>query len=102
MPGIWEVLLYSRLTKFGTVIGRVNYANRFQTDGLQAEVDAYPRLSNVFYTYVNAGYSENAGVFPKYRAGFSLYANLPKSYEAEAGWRYLYVSEATNIYSWPG
>lgn len=92
-------IAYSRLTKFGTVIGRVNYANRFQTDGLQAEVDAYPRLSNVFYAYVNAGYSENAGVFPKYRTGFSLYANLPKSYEAEAGWRYLYFSEATNIYT---
>jgi YaiO family outer membrane protein len=90
---------YGRLTKFGTVIGRINYANRFGTDGLQGEVDAYPHISKTFYGYVNFGYAGDAGVFPKYRAGFSLYANLPYSFEAELGYRYLYFSNATNIYT---
>ncbi len=39
---------YGRRTKFGTVIGRLNYANRFGTGGLQAEVDAYPHISKRF------------------------------------------------------
>ncbi|MDE3182138.1 MAG: YaiO family outer membrane beta-barrel protein [Bacteroidota bacterium] len=90
---------YGRLTKFGTVIGRLNYANRFSTGGLQAEVDAYPHISKTFYGYVNFGYSGDVGVFPNYRAGFSLYANLPNSFEAELGYRYLYFSSATNIYT---
>ena len=38
-------------------------------------------------------------MFPKYRAGFSLYANLPKSFEAEVGLRYLYFSSSTCVYT---
>ncbi len=90
---------YGRYTKFGTVIGRLNYANRFGTNGLQGEVDAYPHISKTFYAYVNVGYAGDVSVFPKYRAGFSLYANLPNSFEAELGLRYLYFSSATNIYT---
>jgi YaiO family outer membrane protein len=90
---------YKRQTPLGAVIGRINYANRFSTNGLQAEVDAYPHISRMFYSYLNAGYSHDVGVFPHYRAGFSLYANLPKSFEAEAGFRYLYFSSNTWIYT---
>ena len=97
----WHIvsLDYSRSTKAGSFIGRVNYANRFKTDALQFEADAYPRISKTFYSYVNGGISDKSGVFPQYRAGFSLYANLPKSFEAEAGLRYLYFSDATWIYT---
>jgi YaiO family outer membrane protein len=90
---------YSRQTKFGSVTGRVNYANRFKTNGAQFEIDAYPRISNTFQAYVSGGYSNNVGVFPRYRAGFSLYANLPASFEAEAGFRYLTFGESTWIYT---
>lgn len=90
---------YGRKTKFGSIITRMNYANRFGTSGVQGEVDAYPRISKTFYSYVNFGYSGNVGVFPKYRAGFSLYANLPKSFEAEVGLRYLYFSSSTRVYT---
>lgn len=97
----WHIvsLDYSRSTKAGSFAGRVNYANRFKTNALQFEADAYPRISKTFYSYVNAGISNKSGVFPEYRAGFSLYANLPKSFEAEAGLRYLYFSDATWIYT---
>jgi YaiO family outer membrane protein len=90
---------YTRKTSLGSIIGRLNYANRFGENGWQGEVDAYPHISKTFYAYVNFGYSGNVGVFPNYRAGFSLYANLPKSFEAEVGMRYLYFTSATNIYT---
>jgi YaiO family outer membrane protein len=97
----WHIvsLDYSRSTKAGSFIGRVNYANRFKTSAFQFETDAYPHISKTFYSYVNAGISDRSGVLPQYRAGVSLYANLPKSFEAEAGFRYLYFSDATWIYT---
>jgi len=97
----WHIvsLDYSRSTKAGSFIGRVNYANRFKTSAFQFETDAYPHISKTFYSYVNAGISDRSGVFPQYRAGVSLYANLPKSFEAEAGFRYLYFSDGTWIYT---
>ena len=97
----WQVveLDYSRQTSFGSIIGTLNYANRFNTNGLQYEVDAYPHISKMFYAYVSAAYSGNQTVFPKARGGFSLYANLPNSFEGELGFRYLYFSGSTWIYT---
>ena len=97
----WHIasLDYSRQTKYGSVAGRVNYANRFKSNGLQFEIDAYPRISNTFYAYLNGGYATDNGVFPQYRAGFSLYANLPLSFEADAGFRFLRFSDNTWIYT---
>lgn len=89
---------YSRSTKLGSIAARVNIANRFKTKGVQYEIDAYPSISKTFYSYISAGYSDD-GIFPNYRAGFSLYANLPKSFEAEAGVRYLYFGDNTWIYT---
>ncbi len=89
---------YGRQTKFGSVSTRINYANRFKKDGLQFELDAYPRISRTFYAYTSAGISGD-GIFPNYRAGFSLYANLPSSFEADAGFRYLRFDSDTWIYT---
>ena len=90
---------YGRRTSLGSITGRLNYANRFTRNGIQFEVDAYPRISDTFYAYLSGGISENGGVFPRYRAGFSLFANLPKSFEADAGFRFLGFSESTWIYT---
>ena len=90
---------YARQTKLGSFTGRINYANRFATNALQLEVDGYPRISNTFYSYVNLGFSSDSGIFPQFRAGFSLFANLPASFEADAGVRYLSFSEETYIYT---
>ena len=97
----WQLasLSYGRNTELGSVIARVNVANRFGENGVQGEVDAYPRINKTFYTYINFGYSGNVGVFPNVRGGFSLYANLPRSFEAEAGVRYLYFTSTTIIYT---
>lgn len=97
----WKLasIAYSRSTRLGTVSGRLNYANRFGNNGFQTEFDAYPHISNTFYSYLNIGFSGSEPVFPRFRAGFSLYANLPKSFEAEAGFRYLRFTDATWIYT---
>jgi YaiO family outer membrane protein len=97
----WHIgsLDYSRQTNLGSIGAHLNYANRFQTSGLQYEVDAYPHISKRFYSYISGAYSSNVGVFPKYRGGFSLYSILPQSFEGEVGIRYLYFSDATLIYT---
>jgi len=97
----WHIVSvdYGRQAKFGSYALRINYANRFKENGVQLEADAYPRINKTLYSYLSFGYSDNAGVFPKYRAGASLYINLPKSFEAEVGTRYLYFSSSTWIYT---
>ena len=81
------------------LIARLNYANRFSKSGLQLEAEAYPALSKKIYTYINAGYSKDVLLFPKYRAGFSLYVTLPAAFEIEGGVRLLHFSTSTFIYT---
>ena len=97
----WQLasLEYSRATPLGSVIGWVNCANRFQENGVQFEAEAYPHLSHTFYGYLDLGYSPNRGVFPGWRGGASLYANLPHATEADIGFRYLYFSGPTVLYT---
>lgn len=98
----WQMvsLDYTRTGGLGSVTGRINYASRFGETGAQYEVEAYPRISKTFYAYVNLGYSDKIGVFPKWRGGFSLYANLPSSFEGELGFRYLkFTADPTWVYT---
>jgi len=98
-PMIYSGVEYIRETELGKIIPRVNFSNRFNTNGLQYEVDLYPRISKTFYAYTNYGYS-NSRVFPNHRAGAELYANLPKTIEVSAGMRYLdFVTSRAIIYT---
>ncbi|WP_374364695.1 YaiO family outer membrane beta-barrel protein [Cloacibacterium sp.] len=97
----WHIvgLSYKRVTPIGSVILRGNYANKFGEDGTQLELEAYPRISKTFYLYVGAGYSGDVGIFPKYRTGVSLFANLPKSFEGEIGYRQLHFTNNIWMYT---
>lgn len=97
----WHIISasYRRRTAIGSVIFKTNYANKFASNGLQFELEAYPRISKMFYMYVGAGYSNHVGIFPNYRSGASLYANLPKSFEGELGFRQLYFSSNLFMYT---
>lgn len=75
-------------TSAGSVIGRLNYANRFATSGIQIEADAYPRLGSTTYGYLNVGYSE-AGIFPKWRFGGEIFKSLHNAWETSLGFRQL-------------
>ena len=77
-------LSYSRRTKtFGSVIARLNYANRFLSPGYQFELDAYPSLGKKMYAYLNVGYSADA-IFPEYKWSASIYRNLGRAFEGDA------------------
>lgn len=80
----------------GSLIGRVNAAHRFDQDGVQYEIDAYPRFGGGRYLYVNAGYSA-ASIFPRWRSGAELYTNLPRATEASLGYRQLRFAGAAPV-----
>lgn len=90
---------YTRQTGIGPVTARINYGHRFGQSGWQVEADAYPRFSRKVYAYMSLGYSPDRPIFPRFRSGFSLYVNLPKSFEVDAGFRYLHFNEDTWIFT---
>ena len=90
---------YSRKTKYlGSVIGRVNYAKRFNVPGVQYETDLYPQINEKMYSYFNVGFSK-AAIFPSFRFGFSLYRSFPDNFEGEIGIRYLKFNKSAIIYT---
>jgi YaiO family outer membrane protein len=97
----WHIVgvSYKRVTPVGSVILRGNYASKFGESGTQLELEAYPRLSPIFYMYVGGAYSGDVGIFPKYRTGVSLNTNLPHSFEAELGYRQLYFTDNIWLYT---
>lgn len=81
-------LQYTRRTGRGSVIGRVNFGDRFGRTGEQYEIDAYPRIRKGTYAYLNAGYSEST-IFPEWRFGAQIYQSLPNKWEGSVGVRRL-------------
>lgn len=97
----WQLLTaeLSHRFGFGSVIARVNDAERFGSHGDQVELDAYPRLGKGTYAYLNVGHS-NDSIFPKWRGGAEIYRNLPHSFEASAGFRrLLFRSSDVTLYT---
>lgn len=92
-PMFYSSLEYQRTTPMGNIIPRINYSNRFDTRGVQYELDAYPVFSKTFHGYLNYGYS-NASIYPSHRAGAELYANLGGGHEASLGMRYIDFRES--------
>lgn len=78
----------SRRTSLGSFALRANWSRRFDRTATQFEIDAYPRIMDGLYAYVNYGYSADK-LYPKHRFGGELYANLPKGVELSAGFRRL-------------
>lgn len=93
-PMYYTTLEYQRTTPLGKMLPRLNYSNRFDTQGLQAELDLYPVLSKTFHGYLNYGFSE-ASIYPNHRAGAELYASLSGGHEISLGARYLDFREST-------
>jgi len=97
----WQItaLSYGRKTRQGSVIARVNLAERYGNRGFQGEVDAYPKIGENNYGYLNYGYSPSS-VFPKHRLGLEWYHNFPKAFEGSLGIRILkFDSSFVDIYT---
>jgi len=84
---------YQRTTPVGSVIGRINYANRSNgLAGYQYEVESYPLFTKSFYGNFSAALSSGDPVFPEFTAKAALFKALG-SYEVEGGVRYLTAPE---------
>ncbi len=97
----WQItsLSYGRKTKIGSVISRVNYSDRFGDNGFQFEMDAYPKIAENSYLYVNYGFSQSY-LFPKNRMGLEWYKNFPHAFEGSLGLRLLFFnSSPVDIYT---
>jgi YaiO family outer membrane protein len=96
----WNLLnvYYGRMTKYGSIIARINYADRSYADGFQFELEAYPKHKNG-YSFINFAYS-NAAIFQKYRAAYSYLQNFEGGWEGELGVRYQYKFD--HLFSYGG
>jgi YaiO family outer membrane protein len=97
-PMQYYLLKYVRQTKYGSIHGKFNLSQRFDSYGAQFEVDMYPRIVKGLYAYLNFGVS-NSFLYPDIRYGAELYKSLPGSFEASIGFRALKYSTTTNIYT---
>lgn len=98
-------LEYTRKIPSATLIGRLNQAHRFGTNDVQLEFDAYPKLWEKAYAYLNIGRASsgtaNDGLFPDWRYGLEFFQGLPAHFEVSAGMRYLDFP-STRVTIWTG
>ena len=94
-----EQVQLMRQTPAGGVIVRLSQANRYSTTSQQVEIDAYPHIRPGTYAYVNLGYSADAGVYPRYRAGVDLFQTLGSGWETSIGFRQMHFGPNLNIYT---
>ncbi|SDG81836.1 outer membrane protein, YaiO family [Psychroflexus sediminis] len=92
--GPWHLLgfQYIRQRKWGSLVPRINYANRLSAvddnvTGLQYELDSYFFTGINSYTYLGGSYSSD-DVFPTWRFRFSHFMYFNKGWGADIGARY--------------
>lgn len=96
----WNIysVSYMRSEKYGSLIGRVSYADRKISDGYQVEVEAYP-IHGKSYSFINLSYS-NSRVFPQTRFSYSFFPYAKNGWEPEIGVRYQMNED--NFFSYVG
>jgi len=100
-PAFYSALAISRSNSWGSSIARFNFARRFQTTGIQGEVDLYPKIARGVYGYLNYGFSQS-DLFPIHRVGAEVFTKLPKSFEGSVGLRHLIFSQDNQITIYTG
>ncbi|TDS15025.1 YaiO family outer membrane protein [Maribacter caenipelagi] len=81
-------IAYKRQTPFGSIIPRINNSNRVGKNGIQLDLDLYPKIAKGFYAYVNYGYSES-DLYPNHKMGSDVYYNHKSGVEFSAGGRFI-------------
>lgn len=81
-------IAYKRQTPFGSIIPRINNSNRVGKNGIQLDLDLYPKIAKGFYAYVNYGYSESE-LYPNHKMGGDVYYNHKSGVEFSAGGRFI-------------
>lgn len=89
---------YTRFFTRGSASLRMNYGHRQGNTGAQVEIEGYYNHSPKYYSYASFSWSDSP-VFPDIRAGYSLFRNFRKGWEAELGGRYL---KADSLHTFTG
>lgn len=87
-----------RQAGFGSFSGTVSQADRYDLTDRQYEAEFYPRLRPGTYMYLDAGFSPDQILYPKYRVGAHLYQSLGKGFEGSIGMNRLGFGDGINIY----
>jgi YaiO family outer membrane protein len=98
-PWNWLSVEYTHRFDWGSLLGRVNWADRYDDQAFQYEADAYVMLWKGAYLYLNYGVAEE-GFLPERRYGAELFWSLPKAFEASVGYRRLeYDPPTVDLYT---
>jgi YaiO family outer membrane protein len=95
-PMYYSAVQFGTATKMGSLVGRINYSNRFQQSGIQPEVDFYPGLWKGAYGYLNYGFTTSS-LFSRHRVGAEIFQSLPHSLETSAGFRYMDFGKGSTV-----
>ena len=87
-PWNFVSMYYFHKAKGGSISASINYANRFHANGMQYELNLYPRLSSSMRAFIGGAYSKDS-IFPVYNIGAGLEYKLFKQAQLELGARYL-------------
>ncbi|WP_157681167.1 YaiO family outer membrane beta-barrel protein [Maribacter dokdonensis] len=79
---------YNKQTPYGVIIPRINNSNRLGKNGIQLDVDLYPKITKGVYAYLNYGYSES-DLYPNHKMGGDVYYNHKSGIEFSAGGRFI-------------
>jgi YaiO family outer membrane protein len=98
--GDWhEAQVYvNRQMKFGSLIGRLNHAERFGLTDEQLVAEAYVRFTKSTYCWFAAGYSPEGELYPNYLLGADVYQSLPKGWEISLGYRWMDFEGPVHIF----
>jgi len=86
-------------TPWGSFIGRVSRADRFNEHSNQLSAEIYPHIRPGTYAFVTAGGSPDAVLYPRYFVGAELYQSLGHGFEGSAGYHRLQFSDDVNIFT---
>ena len=93
-PWSEEAVTLKRGEQAGSALVRISQGSRWGLHSTLGEIDWYPHLRPGTYLYLNAGYSPQGVLYPKYRTGAELFQNLGHGFEASAGYRWLVFSSS--------
>jgi len=96
-------LQYNALLNFGTISARANYRIRSNTSGVQGELEAYPKVTDGVYAYLNYGFAGASSVlFPVHRVGVEVFFKMPSNLESSLGGRLLTFTSGSDVSLYTG
>ena len=69
-------------------MGKVNYATRLGKQGIQGEIEAYPKINKNVYLDVAFAFGDEPNLFPNQTYGLEAYVVMDKSFDFSAGGKY--------------